>query len=209
MANLRGLAAVFTALSLALAACTHPSGEQYTAGDVGRIVDTGQATVISSRTVDIKGGENRGIGAVAGGAAAGSVAAAAVDKPGAEAAAAIIAGLAGAGLGWLIEEEARSRGGIEYVLRMDDGRVITLVQNRAPDEQPIAPGSDVLIQYGRDYTRVVPVPAGADVSSSRTRDTRDYNGLDTGRGVPPEAQPARNGETAAGGNGQWSDPDAE
>jgi len=211
MARFRSVAAAFTALSLALAACSHPSGETYTAGDVGRVVDTSRATVVSSRTVAIKGGENSGVGAAAGGVAAGSVAAAAVDKRGAEGAAAIIAGLAGAGLGWLIEEESRSRGGIEYVLRTQDGRVITLVQNRAKDDKPIAAGNKVLIQHGRDYTRVVPLPEGADVSTRTSTDTRDHNGLDQGRGVAPSNSPsARESATGSGrGTGGWSDPDAE
>lgn len=212
MTQTRRAAAILTALSLIVAACTHPTGDQYTGDDVGRIVDTAEATVVSSRPVEIKGGENRGIGAVAGGAAAGSVAAAGVDRPGAEAAATIIAALAGAGLGWLVEEEARSRKGIEYVLRTADGRVITLVQNRGPKEEPIAEGSDVLIQYGREYTRVVPLPEGAGDAGQTREDGRDYNGLDTGKGVAPQPQSATGesgGGKSGGGSGSWSDPEAE
>lgn len=209
MTHLKPLAAPVTALGLVLAACTHPSGDTYSGGDVGRITDTSQATVVSARPVDIKGGENRGIGAVAGGVAAGSVAAAAVDKRGAEAAATIAAALAGAGLGWLIEDEARSRKGIEYVLRREDGEVVTLVQNRGKDEDPIEPGTDVLIQHGREYTRIVPVPEGADVSA-RAADTRDHNGLDQGRGVPPARSNRDAGSSQANrGTVGWSDPDAE
>jgi outer membrane lipoprotein SlyB len=217
MIQTRRVAAILTALSLTVAACSHPSGQQYTGEDVGRIVDTAEATVISARPVDIKGGENRGIGAVAGGAAAGSVAAAAVDNPGAEAAATIIAALAGAGLGWLIEEDARSRKGIEYVLRTADGRVITLVQNRGPDEEPIAKGNEVLIQYGRAYTRVVPLPAGAGGTGEARDDGQDHNGLATGRGVAPKTQSATGDESAPDGDGggdrnrsgSWGDPDGE
>jgi outer membrane lipoprotein SlyB len=200
MPESRRLAGILTALSLVLAACSHPSGQQYTAQDAGRILDTATASVISSRPVEIRGGENVGIGAVAGGAAAGSVAAAAVDKPGAEAAATIIAGLVGAGLGFLAEEEARSRDGIEYVLRTSDGRVITLVQNRGANEEVIPAGREVLIQYGSQYTRVVPLPEGAAPAQSAPRESRDYNGLDTGRGVAPASESAD--EDA------WSDPDA-
>jgi len=199
-----------TALSLILAACSHPSGQQYTGEDVGRIVDTAEATVITSRPVEIKGGENRGVGAVAGGAAAGSVAAAAVDNAGAEAAATIISALAGAGLGWLIEEEARSRKGIEYVLRTADGRVITLVQNRGPNEDPIAKGSDVLIQYGRNYTRVVPLPAGVN-DTGRKPATGDNNGLATGTGRAPAPDSATGNGRSGGsrGAGSWGDPVSE
>jgi outer membrane lipoprotein SlyB len=205
-------AAPVLVLALALAACTHPTRETYTADDVGRIVDTSRGTIVSARAVEIRGGENSGIGAVAGGAAAGSVAAAAVDKPGAEFAATVIAGLVGAGLGFLAEEEARSRDGIEYVVQTDKGRTITIVQNRGPDEQPIEAGADVLIQYGREYTRVVNVPEG--LPPEPVDDGRDHNGLDTGRGVAPEPRqaeprgPAPRASEPRGSEPKWSNPDA-
>ena len=44
---------------------------------------------------------------------------------------------------------------------MDDGRVVTLVQNRDGQEQPIENGQRVLVQYGADYSRVVPAPPAA------------------------------------------------
>lgn len=173
-------AALIAAAVLGLAACTNPTGEQYTGREAGRVLETDRATVISSRAVKIRGGENTGIGAVAGGAAAGSVASAAVDKPGAEAAATIISALVGAGLGFLVEEEARSRDGIEYVLRTRDDRVITIVQNRSPNEEMIPKGKKVLIQFGSDYTRVVPLPE--DAQETRPRDAGDGRDLTTEQG---------------------------
>lgn len=189
-------------LAFVVSACTHPSRDQYTAEDVGRMVDTSRATVIAARAIDIGGGENTGIGAVAGGAAAGSVANAAVDKNGYNLAATIIGGLAGAGLGFLVEEEARSRQGIEYVVRTEDGRVVTLVQNRGPGEEMIEPGKPVLIQYGRDYTRVVDLPEGVTPPKPAPDDGRDHNGLDSGRGTAP----APSGDDRNKSN--WGDPDA-
>lgn len=147
---------------LGLAACAHPTSEQYGTGDVGRIIDTGEGTVVAAKVVDIKGGENSGVGAVAGGAL-GATGAATVfggDNSG-KLAAGIIGGILGAGAGYLAEQEASGREGIEYVIRTPDGRLVTLVQNRAPEEQPIASGTPVLIQYGRDYTRIVPLSADA------------------------------------------------
>lgn len=148
-------------LMLGLAACAHPTSEQYGTGDVGRVIDTGEGTVVAAKVVDIKGGENSGVGAVAGGAL-GATGAATVfggDSSG-RLAAGIIGGILGAGAGYMAEQEVSGRQGIEYVIRTPDGRLVTLVQNRAPEEQPLASGTPVLIQYGRDYTRIVPLPAG-------------------------------------------------
>jgi outer membrane lipoprotein SlyB len=49
---------------------------------------------------------------------------------------AIVAGLVGAAIGYMTEKQMKDRDGIEYVLEMDDGRLVTLVQNRESDEQP-------------------------------------------------------------------------
>ena len=75
---------------------------------------------------------------------------------------------------------------------MDDGRTITLVQNRDPEEQPLPGGTPVLVQIGSRYSRVLEHPeidgAGA---------TGDWVDPDTGgagapgpdrpTGVPPAA----------------------
>ena len=75
-------------------------------------------------------------------------------------AAAIIAGLVGAGLGWAAENSADSREGIEYILRTEAGRDVTVVQNREGEEPPLGPGTPVLLQQGTGYVRVVPLPPG-------------------------------------------------
>ena len=41
---------------------------------------------------------------------------------------------------------------------MDDGRTVTLVQNRAADEVPLADGTPVLVQVSGQYTRVIADP---------------------------------------------------
>jgi hypothetical protein len=72
---------------------------------------------------------------------------------------AIVAGLVGAGIGYLAEKEMKDRDGIEHVLEMDDGRLVTLVQNRESDEQPLPDGARVLVQLNGQYTRVMAHPA--------------------------------------------------
>jgi hypothetical protein len=53
----------------------------------------------------------------------------------------------------------KDRDGIEYVLEMDDGRLVTLVQNRESDEQPLPDGARVPVQLNGQYTRVMAHPA--------------------------------------------------
>ena len=70
----------------------------------------------------------------------------------------MIGGVVGAGAGYLAQQQASNREGIEYVLRMDDGRTVTLVQNRADEEQPLPDGTPVLVQISGQYTRVIADP---------------------------------------------------
>lgn len=179
------------ALVLGLAACASPTSQRYGADDVGRVIDTSQATIVASKVVDIKGGENSGTGALAGGAL-GATGAATVfggDSSG-QLAAGIIGGILGAGAGYLAEQEVDARQGIEYVVRTPDGRLVTLVQNRAPNEQPLPNGTEVLLQYGRNYTRIVELPPEA------------QNPGTAGSGQLPAA----NGSSA---DDTWADPDTD
>ena len=168
---------------LLLAACTTSDSNTYNAGDVGSVIETSEATVVSSRIVTIKGGDNSGVGAVAGGAV-GATSGYVIAGSGSGRGLGVVLGtVIGATAGYLAEGSARERDGIEYVVRMSDGRVVTLVQNRAEDEQPIPNGSAVLVQYGKDYTRVIPEPEGA-------------------------AAAAGGGGGSAGGTSGWTNPDA-
>ena len=60
-------------VALLLAGCAHPSSTTYETGDVGRTIETTQASIVSSRLVNIAGSANA-LGPLAGGAlgAAGS-----------------------------------------------------------------------------------------------------------------------------------------
>jgi hypothetical protein len=71
----------------------------------------------------------------------------------------VVGGLVGAGAGYMAEKGLKDREGIEYVLEMDDGRLVTLVQNRESDEQPLPNGAPVVVQINGQYTRVIANPA--------------------------------------------------
>ena len=93
-------------------------------------------------------------GAVAGGVAGASVGGLTIGSGNGSVLAALIGGLVGAGAGYLAEESVRSREGIEYVIRTDEGQIVTVVQNRDDQEEPLPTDARVLLQYGADYTRV-------------------------------------------------------
>ena len=140
--------------ALLLAGCAHPSGSTYEAGDVGRTIETAQGSVVSSRVVRIAG-ESDAVGPVAGGALGAAGSALAFQGSGLVA---VIGGVLGAGAGYLAQSRMNNRDGIEYVLQMDDGRTVTLVQNRAAEEAPLPDGTPVLVQVSGQYTRVIADP---------------------------------------------------
>lgn len=147
---------------LVLAACSHPSSQNYEAVDVGRTIETTQAAVVSSRVVEITGDTNI-VGPAAGGVAAAATTGAFVSGSN-SGLLAVLAGLVGAGAGYFVQKSANDREGIEYVLKMDDGRTVTLVQNREDDEQPLPDGSPVLVQLNGRYTRVIADPTVEDAA---------------------------------------------
>jgi outer membrane lipoprotein SlyB len=140
--------------ALVLAGCAHPSSTTYETGDVGRTIETAKASVVSSRVVKIAGDSNA-VGPVAGGALGAAGSALAFQGSGLVA---VIGGVLGAGMGYLAQKQLNNREGIEYVLQMDDGRTVTLVQNRQSHEPPLTDGTPVLVQVSGQYTRVIADP---------------------------------------------------
>lgn len=147
-------------LPLVVGACaSQSSSSSPTVGssDVGAVIETSDATVVSSREVQIEGDTSLagpGIGGAAGAISVGSAVSGNLSGL-----AAVVGGLAGAGAGYLIESQVNSGEGIEYVLRMEDGRTVTLVQNKDEGEAPIEPGTPVLVQVGSRSARVMEHPS--------------------------------------------------
>ena len=179
--------ALALAAALLLGGCSHPSGSTYEAGDVGRTIETAKASVVSSRVVNIAGQPNA-VGPVAGGALGAAGSALAFQGSGLVA---VIGGVLGAGAGYLAQQRLNDREGIEYVLQMDDGRTVTLVQNRAAEETPLADGTPVLVQVSGQYTRVIADPRAERIGGA------DWVDPDT---VPEEEKPAI-GSSPAGETG--------
>ena len=141
------------AACLALTACSTADSNTYTSRDVGQVIETSQGRVLSSRPVEIDSDQGSAAGPLAGGAIGGATGLQIGSGRG-NLLAAVIGAVIGAGIGYLAENEIRSGDGIEYIVELEDGRVVTLVQNSTDDEEPIANGQPVLIQFGNEYTRI-------------------------------------------------------
>jgi outer membrane lipoprotein SlyB len=177
-------------LMVSVAACSHPSSTTYGDKEVGQTIETAQGSVVSSRVVDVSG-EPGFVGAGAGAAVGASGGALAVNGP-ASLLVAIVGGLVGAGIGYMAEKQIGDRDGIEYVLQMDDGRLVTLVQNREDGEEPLADGTPVLVQLNGQYTRVMAHPNAVDrnagsgwVDPDTGRPSATGSGTSPSAGAPP------------------------
>jgi len=173
-------------LMISVAACSHPSTTTYGDREVGQTIETAQGSVVSSRVVNVAG-EPGLVGAGAGAAVGAAGGGLAVNGP-ASLLVAIVGGLVGAGIGYMSEKQLNDRDGIEYVLQMEDGRLVTLVQNREDGEQPLPDGTPVLVQLNGQYTRVMAHPSALDHDSRRGW-------------VDPDAAPTAGAEAPAAASG--------
>jgi outer membrane lipoprotein SlyB len=202
------VAAAATALLL-VSGCVNSSKNVYEGRDVGRMIDTTEATVVSSRVVNIKE-ESKGYGPLAGAAVGGLGAGLAANANHNVGLIAALGAVAGAGVGYLAEQWGRSRDGIEYTVRTQDGRVMTLIQNKDSAETPIPAGKAVLVQHAGTYTRVIEKPEGLE-DQWRNPDAKSGGGAAGGSaggsgtmqgsgGAPGGAIPG-GGATSTGGGG--------
>src|ERR687892_2136634 len=149
--------ACYLVLMVSVAACSHPSSTTYGDTEVGQAIETAPGSVVSSRIVNVS--DEPGLVGAGAGAAVGAVGGNLAVAGPVGLLVAIVGGLVGAGIGYMTEKQMKDRDGIEYVLEMADGRLVTLVQNRDSDEEPLPDGSRVLVQLNGQYTRVMAHPA--------------------------------------------------
>jgi len=150
------IARLAAAAMLALSACASSDSSTYSSRDVGQVIESSRGRVISSRPVDIASEGQSGLGAATGGVV-GGIAGSTIGKGKGQSLATAAGILVGVLVGSLIEQEMRSGQGTEYTVEMDDGRVVTIVQNQKSGEAPIPDGQEVAVQYGADYTRITPI----------------------------------------------------
>jgi outer membrane lipoprotein SlyB len=138
-----------------VSACASSDLDTYSKQDVGRSMEMTRGTVVASRPVHIRG-ESSGLGAAAGGITAGTIGYSTIGSNSGSVIAGVLLGIAGAVVGSLIEEAVTSETGTEYTIQMNDGRTVTIVQNESDDDDVIAAGTPVLVQWAGEYSRVIP-----------------------------------------------------
>ena len=143
-----GLAAVALALSLAACAPAGPSG--YNVYETQRAQRVEMGVVESVRGVQINARDS-GVGTV-GGAALGGLAGSAIGQGNGNVAAVIAGAILGGVAGNAIERDANRRNGVEVTVRLDNGRMLAVVQQDSGDV--MRPGDRVRVMSDGYATRV-------------------------------------------------------
>lgn len=142
-------------VAMVLTGCAaHQSQNVYDSSEVGKSSAVSFGTIISSRQVDITG-QNTGAGALVGGAA-GAGAGSYIGSGSGSIWAAAAMGLAGAAAGAVAEQAAADRKGIEYIVVLESGVTMTIVQDVGKDDQILQKGDRVIVQNTGGYQRVLP-----------------------------------------------------
>lgn len=145
--------------SLAFTGCARQiSGEVYEGERIGAAVETRAGVVENARYVQVEEGvllQDNALGGVVGGVA-GAAAGQTIGGGSGRIAATAGGALAGAALGALAQRQLGQQTAVEYLVRLDEGRLVTVVQR---DETPIPPGSRVFVQLGQYGERARVTPA--------------------------------------------------
>jgi len=135
-------------LSILLTACAATQGQnQYNASESGKATEVVMGTVLKVKEVAITG-ENRGNGAIGGGAL--GLAAASHSN---SALVAVGATIVGAIVGNIAEQELANSKGYEYTIKVGK-KIITIVQNQVAEDRVFQKGDKVMIQTSGGYQRV-------------------------------------------------------
>ena len=175
------------ALLAAAAGCSTPAPTpSYDAAEVHQPLETTEGQIHASRVVTIAG-DTTGTGPFAGAVTGGLLGPLGL--------------LTGAGLGYLTEQRLRGGEGLEYLVETADGRMVTVVQERAGAERPLPAGTPVLIQEGVMSARVVERPTTGRGGAGSATDWVDPDN------APPPATPTTGGGREPGGATDWVNPD--
>jgi outer membrane lipoprotein SlyB len=156
-------------LCLTLSACQQPGQNAYGAREVGKVALVQFGVIIAQREVDVTG-KNTGLGALGGGVAGASAVATSGGSRGGAAAAA----LGGALVGALVEQLAANRKATEFVITLEKGQTVTLVQDNQEGDAPLAVGDRVMVQVMGKTQRVLPA-AGMPTEVQRPKGVKVTN----------------------------------
>lgn len=140
---------------LGVAGCAaRQSQNVYRYDEVGKTTAVSFGTVVSSRVVDITG-KNTGTGALVAGAA-GAGAGSYIGSGSGSIWGAAAGALVGAAAGAVAEQAMADRQGIEYVVVLQSGVTMTVVQEIGKNDAPVNVGDRVIVQNSGGYQRVLP-----------------------------------------------------
>ena len=133
-----------------LSACQSPQSQNtYDAAEVGKQTDIEFGVIRAVKHVKVQA-EQSGVGTI-GGAAAGGVAGSTVGGG----KGAVLTAIGGAILGGLAgnaaESALRDKVGIQYIIRKENGKTVSIVQNIGKDDIPLHIGQRVMIQTTGSY----------------------------------------------------------
>lgn len=130
--------------TLLLAGCaSNINSDHYTTSATGKVSTVSQCTVLSMRYVGVSDNSGAGtmIGGIAGGVAGSTIGGGSTAHTLGAVGGALLGGLVGSAA----EQGLSSQTGIEYVLKLDNGQVISITQGTA---QPLGVGQRCLVLYG-------------------------------------------------------------
>lgn len=144
-----------TAGLLVTSGCAQRSSQNvYQSNEVGRSSAVTFGSVVSARIVDING-SNSGVGTLIGGAA-GAGAGSYIGNGTGSIWGAAAGALVGAAVGTAAEQAVNNRRGIEYLVMLESGEAMSVVQEIPDNEMPIPAGARVMVQNSGGYQRILP-----------------------------------------------------
>ncbi len=130
--------------ALLLAGCAENiNSDHYSSNQAGRVSSVSQCTVLSVRQVGVS--DNSGAGTLLGGVAGGVAGSTIGHGRSANTLGAIGGALVGGLVGSAAEKGLTSQTGLEYILKLDNGQTISVMQGAA---QPLAVGQRCLVLFG-------------------------------------------------------------
>lgn len=149
------VALVVTVSLFATSGCAQRSSQNvYQSNEVGRSSAVTFGSIVSARIVDING-SNSGVGTLIGGAA-GAGAGSYIGSGSGSIWGAAAGALVGAAIGSAAEQAATNRRGIEYLVMLESGEAMSVVQEIPDSEMPIPAGARVMVQNSGGYQRILP-----------------------------------------------------
>lgn len=162
-------ALVCVALVSLLAACAETQGQNvYNESEIGKQTDIEFGVIKAIKRVKVKKDQASGVGTVAG-ATAGGLAGSQVGDGNGAVVGAVAGVLIGAIAGEMAEKELSDQVGIQYLIRKENGKTVSIVQNIHKDDAPLKVGQKVMIEtsgswqkasekrHGAQYQRVLPL----------------------------------------------------